>query len=61
MSRNNNGWEPRTRLGRMVQNGDVTSMDQALETGLPLKEPQLVDQLLPGLDERCSTSTWSSA
>ncbi|ELK55464.1 MULTISPECIES: 30S ribosomal protein S5 [Haloferax] len=51
MSSNNNGWEPRTRLGRMVQNGDVTSMDQALETGLPLKEPQLVDQLLPGLDD----------
>ncbi|WP_049917983.1 30S ribosomal protein S5 [Haloferax denitrificans] len=51
MSRDNNGWEPRTRLGRMVQNGDVTSMDQALETGLPLKEPQLVDQLLPGLDD----------
>ncbi|KAB1187898.1 MULTISPECIES: 30S ribosomal protein S5 [Haloferax] len=51
MSRNNNGWEPRTRLGRMVQNGDVTSMDQALETGLPLKEPQIVDQLLPGLED----------
>ncbi|WP_396612018.1 30S ribosomal protein S5 [Haloferax sp. S1W] len=51
MSRDNNGWEPRTRLGRMVQNGDVTSMDQALETGLPLKEPQIVDQLLPGLDD----------
>ena len=51
MSRNNNGWEPRTRLGRMVQNGDVTSMDQALETGLPLKEPAIVDQLLPGLDD----------
>ncbi|KAB1193671.1 MULTISPECIES: 30S ribosomal protein S5 [Haloferax] len=51
MSRNNNGWEPRTRLGRMVQNGDVTSMDHALETGLPLKEPQIVDQLLPGLED----------
>ncbi|ELZ82412.1 30S ribosomal protein S5P [Haloferax elongans ATCC BAA-1513] len=35
----------------MVQNGDVTSMDHALETGLPLKEPQIVDQLLPGLDD----------
>ncbi|WP_049915664.1 30S ribosomal protein S5 [Haloferax mucosum] len=51
MSRDNNGWEPRTRLGRMVQNGDVTSMDHALETGLPLKEPQIVDQLLPGMDD----------
>ncbi len=50
-SRNNDGWTPRTRLGRMVQDGDVTSMEQALETGLPLKEPELVDQLLPGLDD----------
>ncbi|WP_311172350.1 30S ribosomal protein S5 [Halobellus ordinarius] len=49
--RNDNGWTPRTRLGQMVQDGDVTSMEQALETGLPLKEPELVDQLLPGLDD----------
>ncbi|MFA1612200.1 30S ribosomal protein S5 [Halobellus rubicundus] len=48
---NNDGWTPRTRLGRMVQDGDVTSMEQALNTGLPLKEPELVDQLLPGLDD----------
>jgi len=51
MSQRNNGWTPRTRLGRMVQDGDVTSMEQALESGLPLKEPELVDQLLPGLDD----------
>ncbi len=51
MSSNNNGWEPRTRLGRKVQDGDVTSMQQALDSGLPLKEPQIVDQLLPGLDD----------
>lgn len=49
--RNSNGWEPRTRLGRMVQDGDVTSMQQALDTGLPLKEPEIVDQLLPGLED----------
>ena len=49
--RNSNGWTPRTRLGRMVQDGDVTSMEQALASGLPLKEPELVDQLLPGLDD----------
>jgi small subunit ribosomal protein S5 len=49
--RNSNGWTPRTRLGRMVQDGDVTSMEQALDTGLPLKEPELVDQLRPGLDD----------
>ncbi len=49
--RNNDGWEPRTRLGRKVQAGDITTMEQALASGLPLKEPQIVDQLLPGLED----------
>ncbi|MFB6087304.1 MAG: 30S ribosomal protein S5 [Haloarculaceae archaeon] len=51
MSSNGDGWEPRTRLGRKVQNGDITSMEQALNSGLPLKESELVDQLLPGLED----------
>jgi len=51
MSNHNNGWEPRTRLGRKVQNGDITTMDQALNSGLPMKEAELVDQLLPGLED----------
>ncbi|MDY6779498.1 MAG: 30S ribosomal protein S5, partial [Halobacteria archaeon] len=29
-------WVPKTRLGRMVQEGEITSMDEALESGLPL-------------------------
>ncbi|MFB6105826.1 MAG: 30S ribosomal protein S5 [Halobacteriaceae archaeon] len=45
------GWTPRTRLGRMVQDGEIDSMAAALEAGLPLKEPEIVDQLLPGLDD----------
>ena len=45
------GWEPRTRLGRKVAEGEITSMRAALESGLPLKEPEIVDQLLPGLDD----------
>mgnify|MGYP002760399498 CR=1 FL=1 len=49
--RNNSGWTPRTRLGRMVQDGDITTMQQALNSGLPLKESELVDQLLPGLED----------
>jgi small subunit ribosomal protein S5 len=51
MSANDDGWEPMTRLGRMVRDGDVGSMAQALDTGLPLKEPEIVDQLLPGMDD----------
>ncbi|MFB6210045.1 MAG: 30S ribosomal protein S5 [Halobacteriales archaeon] len=45
------GWQPKTRLGRKVKDGDITSMDAALNSGLPLKEPEIVDQLLPGLED----------
>jgi small subunit ribosomal protein S5 len=43
------GWQPRTELGRLVKSGEVASMAHALKTGLPLREPELVDVLLPGL------------
>ena len=46
-----NGWEPRTRLGQKVADGEVSSMQDALQSGLPLKEPEIVDQLLPGLED----------
>ena len=47
----NDGWQPVTRLGRMVQEGEIDTMEDALNSGLPLKEPEIVDQLLPGLDD----------
>lgn len=43
------GWEPKTELGRAVKSGEIASMAHALKTGLPLREPELVDILLPGL------------
>ena len=46
-----NGWEPRTRLGRQVADGEIDSMVDALNSGLPLKEPEIVDQLVPGLED----------
>ena len=45
------GWEPRTRLGNKVVEGEITDMRAALNSGLPLKEPEIVDQLLPGMDD----------
>lgn len=36
-------WQPRTRLGRMVMNGQVYTYEQALETGLPMREIEIVD------------------
>lgn len=42
-------WMPRTRLGRLVVEGKVTTMSDALRTRLPLREPEIVDILLPEL------------
>ena len=40
-------WVPRTRLGKLVKEGQVTTMSEALESGLPIREYQIVDALLP--------------
>jgi len=47
----NDGWTPKTRLGRMVQEGEIETMEQALASGLPLKEPEIVDQLIRDLED----------
>ncbi len=44
-------WVPRTRLGKLVAEGKIKTIDEALASGLPLKEPQIVDVLLPNLED----------
>lgn len=44
-------WQPKTRLGRMVQEEEITDIDEALESGLPMKETEIVNTLLPNLDD----------
>lgn len=44
-------WEPKTTLGKMVKSGQVKTMHQALETALPIREVEVVDILLPELDD----------
>jgi small subunit ribosomal protein S5 len=44
-------WVPKTELGKRVAAGDLPTMSAALATGLPLREPQIVDKLLPGLHD----------
>lgn len=44
-------WVPKTELGRKVRAGEITNMAGALESGLPLKEAEIVDALLPGLHD----------
>ena len=44
-------WQPRTRLGRMVMNGEVLTYEQALATGYPIREVEIVDALLPEMED----------
>jgi len=42
-------WIPKTILGKAVMEGKVTSMDEVLESGKKIMEPEISDKLLPGL------------
>jgi len=44
-------WVPKTKLGKLVADGKIKSMDEALASNLPLKEPEIVDILLPDLED----------
>jgi small subunit ribosomal protein S5 len=44
-------WIPRTRLGRMIQEGRIASIEEVFTEGLPIREPEIVDALLPDLQE----------
>jgi len=42
-------WVPKTTLGKAVMGGSVASMDEIMESGKKIMEPEIVDKLLPGL------------
>jgi len=44
-------WEPKTKLGRIIRQGNIKTMSDALKSGLPLREPEIVDILLPDLND----------
>ncbi|MBN1280712.1 MAG: 30S ribosomal protein S5 [Candidatus Thermoplasmatota archaeon] len=44
-------WSPKTRLGKMVHSKQITTMSDALKTGLPLREAEIVDLLLPDVED----------
>lgn len=43
------GWVPKTALGKKVVEGKITSIDEIFEKGLKIGESQIVDILLPNL------------
>ncbi len=42
-------WIPRTQLGKDVFEGKITSIEEIVSEGLKIKEPEIVDRLLPDL------------
>ncbi len=44
-------WVPRTRLGKMIQEGKITSIEEVFIGGLQVREPQILDTLIPDLQE----------
>ncbi|MHA1238739.1 MAG: 30S ribosomal protein S5 [Candidatus Odinarchaeia archaeon] len=44
-------WVPKTRVGKMVKEGKITSIDEIFRLSLPIREPEIVDLLLPNLEE----------
>lgn len=44
-------WVPRTRLGKMIQEGRITSIEEVFMAGIQIREPQILDSLIPDLQE----------
>jgi small subunit ribosomal protein S5 len=44
-------WVPKTRLGKMIQEGKLTTIEDVFLSGIKISEPQIVDALIPDLQE----------
>lgn len=44
-------WTPRTKLGKMIQEGHISSMEEIFSEGMKIREPEIVNALLPDLQE----------
>jgi len=44
-------WIPKTELGKKVVRGDITSIDQIFDSGQVILEPEIVNKLLPEIED----------
>lgn len=44
-------WIPRTKLGKMVLEGKISSLEEIFASGFKISEPQIVNVLVPNLEE----------
>ncbi len=45
-------WNPKTKIGKMVKSGEIRNIEQIFEAGKPIKEVEIVDTLLPKLEDK---------
>ena len=43
-------WKPKTELGIKVKSGEIKNLDEVLDSGLRIFEPEIVDFFLPTLE-----------
>lgn len=43
-------WSPRTGVGLKVKGGEITTLEEVLDSGKPILEPEIVDVLLPDME-----------
>ena len=43
-------WKPKTESGRKVKTGEIKDIDEILDAGLKILEPEITDVLLPNMD-----------
>ena len=43
-------WKPRTELGKKVKSGEITDIDEILDSGKNIMEAEIVDVLVPNLE-----------
>ncbi|HLI46504.1 MAG TPA: 30S ribosomal protein S5 [Geobacterales bacterium] len=42
-------WKPRTKLGMLVSEGKISSIDEIFQNNYKIQEPEIVDMLIPNL------------
>jgi len=45
-------WQPKTKLGTLVKEGQITDISEVFRKGYQIKEPEIVDVLLPEVNDR---------
>ena len=43
-------WKPKTSIGKKVKSGEIKDIDEILDAGLKILEPEITDVLLPNMD-----------